>query len=424
MTAKVCANNLSIVFLLSILFYVIRIQCTVINNETKQLLGYPRDSLLNFIELTNVYGYKSEEHIVTTKDGYLLKVFRIVRSRNCKGRKRSPPVILMHGLLLSSDSWLDAGPSAGLAYLIADACYDLWVANCRGNFYSRSHLQLDPNKHSQFWKFSFDEIGFYDVPATVDYVLKHTGEGKVNYIGFSQGTSTFLIMCSERPEYCGKVNVLIAIAPASRQTHTRSVLFRLLTNSILNLEGVLSKYGVHEIFSRGSIEQEFLAFFCHLNSLSENLCTTGQSMLDSFHPKSVTHQTAQSLFGHFPAGTSVHNMAKYGQIMTSENFEKFNYGVDNLRVYGSEYPPLYNLSAVTIPVVLIYGKNDGLVDTKDVEWLMAKLPNVVESFLVKDPDWNHFDVVYSRYTRVLIFPKVHEYLSRYSYSENVNITYS
>ncbi|KAM3955807.1 lipase 3-like [Aphomia sociella] len=330
----------------------------------------------------------------------------------------------MHGLLQSSDSWLDAGPSAGLAYLIADACYDLWVANSRGNYYSRNHLEFDPDKNSQFWNFSVDEIGFYDVPATIDYVLKHTAEEKVNYIGFSQGAGTFLIMCSERPGYCEKVNVLISLAPAARQTHTRSVLYRLLTKSIYKLEGLLSRYGVHEIFSKGSIGQEFLAFFCQLNSLSEKICSTGQSMLDSFHPESVAHQTTRSLFGHFPAGTSVHNMARYGQSMTSEHFEKFNYGVDNMRVYGSENPPLYNLSAVNVPVVAIYGKNDGLVDTKDVEWLMARLPNAVESFLVKDPDWNHLDVTYSRYTGVLIFPKVHEYLLRYSYIDNSNTTRS
>ncbi|XP_059055858.1 lipase 1-like [Achroia grisella] len=422
MPLKGRAINILLLSSIVILFYAIKTRPFVIRNETKQDWGYPKDSLLNFTELTMEYGYHSEEHTVLTEDGYLLKIFRVTKAKNCKGRKRSPPVILMHGLLQSSDSWLDAGPNAGLAYLISDACHDLWVANCRGNYYSRNHLELDPDKNSQFWKFSVDEIGFYDVPSTIDYVLRHTGVEKVNYIGFSQGAGTFFIMCSERPGYCEKVNVLITLAPAARQTNTKSVPYRLLTAAIMNIEGLLRKYEIYEIFSKGSFGQEFLAFFCQLNWLSGRVCSTGQSMLDAFHPESVAEHTTRSLFGHFPAGTSVHNMARYGQSMVSEDFAKFDYGADNFKVYNSDYPPLYNLSAVSIPVVTIYGKNDGLVDVKDVEWLNDKLPNVVESFLVEDPYWNHLDVTYSRHTSVLVFPKINEYLLRYSVIQNLNRT--
>ncbi|XP_052755651.1 lipase 1-like [Galleria mellonella] len=395
---------------------IIRIRPFTIKSEDKHYLSYSRDSSLNFTELATKYGYQSQEHQVVTEDGYLLKVFRVSQGRNCDGRRRSPPVILMHGLLQSSDSWLDAGPGAALAYLISDACYDLWVANCRGNYYSRRHLKLAPNS-SQFWHFSIDEIGFYDVPATIDYVLNYTGAEKVNYIGYSQGAGTFFVMCSERPGYCDKVNVLIALAPATRQINTKSILFRFLTDAILRLEHLLTKYGMYEIFAKGSISQEFLAFFCELNWITEMICNSGQSILDAYHPNSVAEHTARSMFGHFPAGTSVHNMARYGQSMISEDFGKFNYGVDNMRVYGSEDPPLYNLSAVSVPVVIIYGKNDRLVDTKDVEWLAKRLPNVVESFLVEDPYWNHLDVTYSRYTSISVFPKVNEHLLRYSFED-------
>ncbi|XP_022119722.2 gastric triacylglycerol lipase [Pieris rapae] len=398
-----------------ILGNVIRFKLLPINNETKLSLGYPRDSLLNFTELASEYGYVTEEHTVVTEDQYLLTVFRIVRGRNCKGKIKSPPVILMHGLLQSSDAWLDAGPSAGLAYLLADACYDLWVGNQRGNYYGRRHMKYNPDEDAEFWNFSVDEIGFYDIPATIDYVLNHTNVNKLNYIGYSQGSGTLFIMCSERPEYCEKVNILIGLAPAARQTYTKSVIYRLATTSITALEGVIRGAGLQEIFAKGQLSQETLGFICQMSAIAEPICGTAEQLIDSFHPGSITNRTLQVMFGHFPAGTSVHNMARYGQSMSSDKFQKFDYGKDvNLVKYGSEMPPEYNLNRMTAPIVIIYGRNDHLVDPKDIAWLVKQLPNVAKVMEVTDPLWNHFDVTYSQYTSELIFPTVNKYLTKSS----------
>nr|XP_021190894.2 lipase 1 [Helicoverpa armigera] len=399
--------------------HVLRSPSLYLRQETKSSLGYPKDSLLNFTELTAEYGYLSEEHKVLTDDGYILTMFRIVKARNCHRAKRSPPVLLMHGLLQSSDSWIDSGPDAGLAYLISDACYDLWLGNVRGNYYSRGHVRLDPDKDLAYWKFYIEEMGVYDVPATIDYVLKYTRSEKLNYIGFSQGAGTFFVMCSERPGYCEKAQLMIGLAPAARQFHTQSKIFRTVTQFFYRMEDTLSRTGLYEALSKGGPGQEFAAFFCHLSSEAERMCEEviyEFDHVDSLHFGSITSKTIGVLFGHFPAGTSVHNMARYGQSMNSGRFEKFDYGREqNLVLYGSEEPPQYNLSATTVPVMCIYGKNDGLVDTRDVEWLMAQLPNVLKMVKVEDPQWSHLDFTYSQYTKNTVFPKINEYLLKFSY---------
>lgn len=73
-----------------------------------------------------------------------------------------------------------------VAYILADAGYDVWLGNARGTERSREHINLsaDGRKQKQFWTFSWHEIGMYDVPESIDYVLNVTKQEKLHYVGF------------------------------------------------------------------------------------------------------------------------------------------------------------------------------------------------------------------------------------------------
>nr|CAD7395148.1 unnamed protein product [Timema poppensis] len=99
-----------------------------------------------------------------------------------------------------------------MTFILADYGYDVWLGNIRGNFYSRKHVTLSPDK-SKFWNFSMHEMGIYDVPAMIDHILLTTGQDKIFYVGHSMGTTMFYVMASSRPEYNSKIRLMVALAP-------------------------------------------------------------------------------------------------------------------------------------------------------------------------------------------------------------------
>jgi len=102
-----------------------------------------------------------------TDDGYILSIFRV---RSPQTKPGAPAVFLQHGLADSADCWIMNTAEKSPAFKYADAGYDVWVGNNRGNKYSTGHVTLDPKKDKEYWEFSFDEFGDHDAVAQVDYV--------------------------------------------------------------------------------------------------------------------------------------------------------------------------------------------------------------------------------------------------------------
>lgn len=185
------------------------------------------------VDLISAEGYTVEQHETVTPDGYVLTMFRIPGSPANASR---PVVFLQHGLLCSSTDWLVLGAGNSLAYLFADAGYDVWLGNARGNTHSRRHVTLDPARDAKFWNFSWHQIGLYDLPAMIDYALQVTGEAALHYVGHSQGTTAFFVMTSLRPEYNGKIRSMQALAPVAFMGHLQSPFLRVLAPFVDQIE--------------------------------------------------------------------------------------------------------------------------------------------------------------------------------------------
>ncbi|KAH9605491.1 hypothetical protein KSS87_011867 [Heliosperma pusillum] len=88
-------------------------------------------------------GYSCSEHIVTTKDGYLLALQRVSSpSLDHLHLRTFPPVLLLHGLFTAGDAWFLNPKDQSLGFLLADRGFDVWVANVRGTRWSHGHVSL------------------------------------------------------------------------------------------------------------------------------------------------------------------------------------------------------------------------------------------------------------------------------------------
>lgn len=125
-------------------------------------------------------------------------------------------------------------------FLLSDRGFDVWLGNSRGNIYSTNHKTLNPfgssDEKKKFWSFSWHEMGVYDLPAFIDYILTATGEQRLQYIGHSQGTTEFFVMASEKPEFLHKVDMMHALAPIAYLSHVISPTIRVIAPFVPILE--------------------------------------------------------------------------------------------------------------------------------------------------------------------------------------------
>ena len=97
--------------------------------------------------------------------------------------------MMQHGLMATSETFIINGNETS-AFFFAREGYDVWLGNNRGSKYSRGHVKYDadngPDKDRKaYFDYSFYELGKYDAPAQIDFVLKMTGKEKLSYVGHS-----------------------------------------------------------------------------------------------------------------------------------------------------------------------------------------------------------------------------------------------
>ncbi|CAD7078751.1 unnamed protein product [Hermetia illucens] len=357
------------------------------------------DAALTTVGLIFKYGFPVEKYNVTTQDGYVLEVHRIPKP----GKQ---PVLLQHGFLDSSATFVLMGPDKGLAYILSQQGYDVWLGNSRGNRYSRKHVNISADDE-RFWKFSWHEMGVYDLPAVIDFILRKSDFPKLHYIGHSQGTTSFFVMCSQRPNYNSKILLMQAFAPVVYFFNVRTPFKTLLKNSLDTMSFASSTLGLYELLPNLKRLSNFSQTACWEHVQTHKYCSNLLFILAGYNEPQMNMTMLPVVYGHIPAGASIMQLIHYGQILKSGVFQQYDYGrLANFLRYRTFEPPRYNLSRVTAPVILHYADNDYLSAPEDVETLAKQLPGIVSKRMVPMRRFNHIDFIWGINSKELLYSHV------------------
>lgn len=348
-------------------------------------------------------GYPVEEHFVTTKDGYILGVHRIPHGRgeHKKANASRPVAFLQHGLLCSSADWVVNLKNESLGFLLADAGFDVWLGNSRGNTYSKAHVSLKVDS-DEFWKFSWDQMASFDLPAVMEYIKLKTKQEQLYYVGHSQGTMIAFAEFSSNQQLAKSVRKFFALGPVSYLGNMESPL-KYLAGLVPELKLVFKILGVRDFMPQSWLIKWFASHVCTL-SFGEKVCANIIFGLCGYDKPQMNETRLDVYTTHSPAGTSVQNMIHYAQAYNSHKFMKYDYGEkENIDVYHQATPPEYDLTKFNVETVLYSGGNDWLADPDDVKRLVELLPS--KSLIKHDriEEWMHLDFIWGMDATKLVY---------------------
>ncbi|XDV44671.1 hypothetical protein PO909_012915 [Leuciscus waleckii] len=344
---------------------------------------------MNISEIITHWGYTAEEFEVVTEDGYILSVNRIPHGlKNKDGQEAKPVVFLQHGLLAAGSNWVTNLPNTSLGFLLADAGFDVWMGNSRGNTWSRKHVSLDP-KQKEYWKFSHDEMAKKDLPAVINFITKTTGQEKIFYVGHSQGTTIAFMAFSTMPELASKIKMFFALAPVATVGLTKSPMTKL---SVIPEFLIWDLFGRKDFMPQNELIKFFATEFCSRKPLSV-LCGNIFFLLCGFDEENLNMTRTPVYTTHCPAGTSVQNMVHWAQAVKSSNLMAYDYGkAGNMAHYNQSTPPLYNVRDMMVPTALWSGGQDTLADPQDVALLLTQIPKLMYHRNIEH--WEHLDFIW------------------------------
>ncbi|MEJ1276464.1 hypothetical protein NN561_007368 [Cricetulus griseus] len=188
---------------------------------------------------------------------------------------------------------------------------------------------------------SYDEMARFDLPAVINFILQKTGQKKIYYVGYSQGTTMGFIAFSTMPELAHKIKMYFALAPIATVKYARSP------------------------------GTKFLLL-----------------------PDMMIKSRANVYVAHTPAGTSVQNILHWSQAVNSGELRAFDWGSEtkNLEKCNQPTPIRYKVRDMTVPTAMWTGGQDWLSNPDDVKTLLSEVSNLI--YHKNIPEWAHVDFIW------------------------------
>lgn len=377
----------------------------------------------DFVDLCAMWGYTAEEHVVQTKDGYLLGLHRLAWRKGEEDTKvnqgpnsiKKRVVYLHHGLLMNSEVWVClTDEQRSLPFVLVERGFDVWLGNNRGNKYSKKSIYCSPTS-LKFWNFSIDEFAFHDIPDSIAYILDTTDQPSLSYIGFSQGTAQAFASLAVHPKLNDQVNVFIALAPAMSPAGLSNGIVDALVKASPQVLFLL--FGRRSILSSATMWQSIL-----YPPLFTKVIDLGLSFLFNWKTNNISTSQKLAAYPHLYSFTSTKSVVHWFQIIRTKSFQMYDDDVHPplLLSSSSKYTKVakYPTRNIKTPVVLVYGGSDSLVDIKV---MLRELPS--QTVATEIPHYEHLDFLWARDVDTQVFQHVFDALESFTGAEHTKEEY-
>ena len=355
-------------------------------------------------EIADAYGYLIREFLVTTRDNYLLVIHKLEK----KGRMQNSfnkVAYFQHGLLTNSELFLLGSLKEKiLPFWLLDAGYDVWLGNNRGNKYSRKHSFISPEE-PDFWDFSLDEYAMYDIPDTLTYIWTfYGGQKKITYFGFSQGCAQFLASLSLKPSLNEIINVFVGLSPALIPSNLNHPIFRILVKLAANDNNFL-----YSLFGNHALIPSVVFWYMALGpSIYEKIVNWSLFYLFGWTGVNISATQRKIGYPHLFSNSSVKCLIHWFQIIQAQRFQMFEEtskcGMTNLsnatastKQKSNRVPPFPIAHHLYIPMILVYGDADGLVNidlTKELILTKNEKMKMQPFSIIRCPGYEHMDTLW------------------------------
>eukprot|EP01006_Ploeotia_vitrea_P020150 TRINITY_DN52398_c0_g1_i1.p2 TRINITY_DN52398_c0_g1~~TRINITY_DN52398_c0_g1_i1.p2 ORF type:complete len:567 (-),score=287.74 TRINITY_DN52398_c0_g1_i1:25-1725(-) len=303
---------------------------------------------------------------------------------------RRPAVYIMHGFLQSSECFVSTDNN--LPFMLADAGFDVWLGNCRGNKYSCKHERLSPDSY-EYWDFCIDDVALFDIPAALQYVLDTTKNETLGYVGFSQGTCVAFAAFSANHELSKRVNMFVAMAPA--------IQLKGFSNTLVDALTRCSPDVVYLILGKKRLLPMTLFWKDRMSaSMFNHTIDKSVEFLFGWDSANIHEEDKTYHYSHIYSYSSVKSVVHWFQLMNAHRFQRYDdhrWHTDNTGYLLPAYP----VHQIRCPIAIFHGGRDFLQDT---EQLIRQLPKDI--FIDCEPTYEHMDFMYSRKSLKSVYPKI------------------
>ncbi|XP_058043758.1 lipase member M-like [Ahaetulla prasina] len=373
-------------------------------NDSKQLSRTKREgnpeTFMNISEVLQYHGYPNEEHEILTNDGYFLTINRILGRKASEETASKPVVLLMPGILTDCGIWLTNLPNGSLGFILADAGFDVWLANNRGSRWCKRHQNFS-HREEEFWNFSFHEMAMEDLPAIIYFILAKTRQKQLFYVGYSQGSTIGFIAFSAMPALAEKIKIFFAFGPIYLVNHIKPWYKMIIDMNPVIIKATLGRKEI--CLLPNHITRKLTTKFCYMDlwrKTCANILLSGGEISENNVNMSRLDVIVSHLFGCTSAKTLLH----WKQMYDTGEFKEFDYGSKNMEKYNQMTPPFYDIRSMNIPTFMWSGEKDKISTLKDTELFLPLLSNLISYKII--PHWMHYDYLFGLDARQKLYDEL------------------